>query len=615
MARGALFVTLREGEFALSTGARGEGKGSYVNRIRLHHRRVAPVVSLLIALAALGAVTAFPSAASAGPVLSGASFESGDGNIAVDTPGNKDWLSVPTSADFSSNCDLPDKTTACSNTGITADQAFGQGAKEDIACPTEVTGSIPPNKSDLTRFYLWHERGTNGHIFVDMAWERNNVLGNANMDFEFNQSRTLCGGSSPHVPTRTAGDVLVTFDFANGGTNPILGLNFWLTAAADGPCYKANSVPCWGNHVDLNADGISNGAVNTTTLTDTIISGDTQHPAALEFGEAGVDLTAAGVFSSGHCESFGQAYLKSRSSSAFTAEMKDFVPPVSTTITNCGGIDLHKTDFTTGDALANVPFTLYVDAGTVGTYDASDTTVQDSCSTDASGDCSFTSLPFGSYCLVEGTPPTGYTAADPQCVTLDSSHTSFSLTFEDHRSPVTINVIKNDDSSPAKGINGVTFNLVDDIGTVGTYEPAVDVTNEGSCTTSGSGATTGTCSIASVLPGTYCLVEDATTVPTGYDSAAAQCFEIVLGVTTSPVTKTFVDPRQFKVITLVCEEAGGTLYASAVNYDSSTDPTTNNTPTSLSSTAVEDEVCGLSGTYVHGDVHHGSHSSRIVIPQ
>ena len=37
------------------------------------------------------------------------------------------------------------------------DDAFGQGTKEDTAVPTIVSGSIPPQKSDLTRFYAASE--------------------------------------------------------------------------------------------------------------------------------------------------------------------------------------------------------------------------------------------------------------------------------------------------------------------------------------------------------------------------------------------------------------------------------------------------------------------------
>ena len=39
---------------------------------------------------------------------------------------------------------------------------------------------------------------------------------------------------------------------------------------------------------------------------------------------------------------FGQAYLKSRSSDAFTSEIKDFIAPIPINITNCAPVTLNN---------------------------------------------------------------------------------------------------------------------------------------------------------------------------------------------------------------------------------------------------------------------------------
>jgi hypothetical protein len=62
----------------------------------------------------------------------------------------------------------------------------------------------------------------------------------------------------------------------------------------------------------------------------------------LTFGEVGVDLSDSGIFSSNVCAHFGSAFLKSRSSASFTAEMKDFIAPVNINISNCGNIIIRK---------------------------------------------------------------------------------------------------------------------------------------------------------------------------------------------------------------------------------------------------------------------------------
>jgi hypothetical protein len=139
---------------------------------------------------------------------------------------------------------------------------------------------------------------------------------------------------------RTAGDLLVTYDFGGSG-NPTLGLNKWLTAANGNTvsqCFSANALPCWGQHVTLGST-VAEGAVNSGTITEPIAGGSLSTGL---FGEASINLTAAGVFPTGVCEAFGSAFVKSRSSSSFTAELKDFIAPIPVNISNCGSITINK---------------------------------------------------------------------------------------------------------------------------------------------------------------------------------------------------------------------------------------------------------------------------------
>jgi hypothetical protein len=294
-------------------------------------RRRALIKRIGIPVAVLAVVTlGLAGAASAN--LPGSTFEGNDGNLVVNTPGNTDWANV---AGLNSGIDNP------SGSG---DNAFGQGAKEDNAAVTVVDGSIPPNKNDLTRFYEASELAANNHNYLYLGWERTVNIGNANLDFEINQNKTagFTGTTTgPVTLNRTAGDLLVTYDFSGSGT-PTLGLNFWLTAAAGntaGQCFSSNALPCWGKHVNLG--GNAEGAVNTGNVIDPL-----QNPAATLsaglFGETAIDLTAAGVFPPGTCEAFGSAFVKSRSSSSFGAELKDFIAPVAVNVSNCGTITIHK---------------------------------------------------------------------------------------------------------------------------------------------------------------------------------------------------------------------------------------------------------------------------------
>ncbi len=386
-----------------SGGSARAGRGS--RRLRLGRRKW----RILVAATAAAIGLAIPAASFAdnpggcdfaatgttqscsGP-LAGSTFAGGDGNLLTSptTFGTTDWQNV---AGLNSGIDLPSGST---------DNAFGQGTKEDNPNVTVVSGSIPPNKSDLTRFYEASEFA-NGSNFLYLAWERTNALGSANMDFEINQAPTPdLGTPGTHTINRTAGDLLVTFDFTNGGGKPTLGLLTWVTSGPASQCFASNTLPCWGNHVTLNGTN-SEGAVNNLdAVTDPIAPNAPRSLPALTFGEAAINLTAAGVFPSGTCEALGSAFLKSRASASFTAEVKDFVAPVNVNITNCGTIKIHKVtengdgtfSYTTTGGLT--PPTFNLSNGGTRTYGPD------------------TVLP-GNYTVTESTLPQGWTLKDLQC--------------------------------------------------------------------------------------------------------------------------------------------------------------------------------------------------------
>jgi hypothetical protein len=282
----------------------------------------------------LGAVTiltaglSLVAASTASANLTNSTFEGNDGNLVVTNAGNTDWANV---AGRNLGIDQP--------TGG-SDNAFGQGAKEDVSATTVVDGSIPPNKNDLTRFYEASQQVSNGNIFLYLGWERLVNIGNANLDFEINQNKTtgFTGTTTgPVALNRTAGDLLVTYDFGGSGT-PTIGLLKWVTTGSTAQCFSANSLPCWGNKVTL-GPSVAEAAVNTVTVAEPIAGGNLTTGL---FGEAAINLTAAGVFQPGVCTAFGTTFLKSRSSSSFTAEIKDFIAPQDVNISNCGSITIHK---------------------------------------------------------------------------------------------------------------------------------------------------------------------------------------------------------------------------------------------------------------------------------
>ena len=272
--------------------------------------------------------------------LAGSNFEiDTNANLVLNDPApSEDWASIPNDLEGTPADDAnPEKRKSDVASG-TGDNSFGQGSKEDTEPPIIVSGSIPPNKSDLKTFGTYLEE-TPGGDFLHMFWHRvQDPTGSTNMDFEFNQSETLSGNGV--TPVRTAGDLLIQYDLANGGTNPELFLSRWITAAVplSGICEASNALPCWEDRVSLSAAGDATGSINTTAIPAAQSDG-LGNVSARTFGEASVDFSA--IVGEG-CVTFGSAYLKSRSSDSFPAALKDFIAPLDTGLDTCAKVIIRK---------------------------------------------------------------------------------------------------------------------------------------------------------------------------------------------------------------------------------------------------------------------------------
>jgi len=212
--------------------------------------------------------------------------------------------------------------------------------------------------------------------------------------------------------------MLIVYDFEGSSTdNPTLTLRRWVTSGA---CeISSNSPPCWGTATNLTAGGFAEGKVNTTATAQDTVAPSTETLGLNEFGEAGIDLSAAGVFSGSTCESFGKAYAVSRSSgNSGTAQMKDLAGPTDFTLQNCGTIKIIKhTDprgvnqafgYTTTGGLSPSTFTLNDNGNTTG---------------DSSGNTrTYSNVKAGSYSVTEDADPTGFAFDSLSCT--DSSGNS-----------------------------------------------------------------------------------------------------------------------------------------------------------------------------------------------
>jgi hypothetical protein len=553
------------------------------DRAAVHKSARTKILSLGVSIVTLVAMGAWAVAGQAANTIGG-NFEIDlDANLVVGgTSPAIDWLAGGSGTALREG--VITKGDKASGSG---DDSFGQGSKEDTAVPTVVDGSIPPNKSDLKTFGLYKETA-GSKSYLNLFWTRvQDPSGTTNMDFEFNQKQAKAGDGNGVTPLRTANDLLITYDLSNGGTNASMSLRKWTGTA-------------WGPELDLGTDAL--GTINTTAITAANSAGLGPF-SPRTFGEASIDLSK--VFTSGACQSFGSAYLKSRSSDTFSSAMKDFIAPMTITLTNCGSIEITKVN-DASTALSGAVFTLYKNVApesgsAAGTEDKTTANTVGTCTSGSDGKCSFTNVAIGKYWVVETTTPANHNTAADQAVDITAGDQVVRLTFVNPRQPGTINIHKQDDAGAP--LAGATFTLYADVSPFGGTKGAGDTASLGTCQTVASGD----CSFSSVQLGQYWVVETIT--PAGYGTAADQHVNLVTGGQT--VSLTFIDARHFKVIVLVCQEGvANPLYASNVKFDGSS---TGSNSLDTSSTPTEAQLCALGGATLSG-VEKGNHSAAIVIP-
>src|SRR5437899_5513303 len=253
-----------------------------------------------------------------------------DGNLSVDhlVPPSEpiDWDSSPFPAAL---------TTFTDKTGST-DDIFGQGSKEnDQSSWVCTTGSAPPKDDVVNEISINGAPPIAGEIafrffsvsgvqkqFLYANWSRQSNNGDAHIDYEFSQADPSSNPASPscsHLPLRTPGDFLISFDTQNGGA--IIGVSAF---AWNGTTFVPLSVGSQG----ILWDAAVNTAPSITGLTATGIN---------LFGE--LALNVSDTIGEIACNKVLFVAMKTRASTSLSAELKDRtrIKPVNFTIFNPAG--------------------------------------------------------------------------------------------------------------------------------------------------------------------------------------------------------------------------------------------------------------------------------------
>jgi uncharacterized repeat protein (TIGR01451 family) len=208
----------------------------------------------------------------------------------------------------------------------TADNIFtGGGSKDTVGIqqgPWLFTDSKPQGKDDITHAYAaTYTDPSNGHLLLFAGLDRFDNSGDATAGFWFfknpiseNPDVTQNGGH-PFIGAHADGDILLVSDFTIAGSVSNIKVFRWTGDDSTGSLVALNS----GNPIAGSTFVIVNSAPIAVPWSYTNKSGQSQ-PAAGEFLEEGVDLTALGLEG---C--FSSFLAEARSSQSPTATLSDFV--------------------------------------------------------------------------------------------------------------------------------------------------------------------------------------------------------------------------------------------------------------------------------------------------
>ncbi len=185
-------------------------------------------------------------------------------------------------------------------------------------------GGGSPQKNDITNCYF-HTRvdPLTGDRWVFVAAETRSISGDSHVDFEFNQAGVITTGTTSGLIVglgpdggRTINDFLINVDFEQGGTHPVASIRFW-----DGAQFILVDVPD-SMFSATNLLDIPHGAGGTWKhfTTDGAMVNVLTHR---QLVEGAANLSALGVDVDA-CNTDATFTAKTRSSSSWTADLKDF---------------------------------------------------------------------------------------------------------------------------------------------------------------------------------------------------------------------------------------------------------------------------------------------------
>ena len=226
-------------------------------------------------------------------------------------------------------------------------------------------GSLGSDKYNIMSGWTYREPGTTD-LFLALAFVRESNNGETHLAFELNQKQpgyrsaqeTGIGGRLIKVPTRSTGDLLITYSVSNNaGTAPRIGLCKWNGTERIGRWQDFAGINV-GDECPALLPAVSQAAMNGSLITgaNNFLQPGTPLVAG-RFGETSINLTEALKAAGGNpsapdpCVSFGYMWMHSRSAPSITSNQQDYILPTDAiNVANCAvtGVKFHDLD---GDGL------------------------------------------------------------------------------------------------------------------------------------------------------------------------------------------------------------------------------------------------------------------------
>lgn len=559
-------------------------------------------------------------------------FESGDGNVALDATTantNTDWACFVGQPGFQSgtpdsNCKVKGGATQTWADGGTTslgsnELEFAGGAKFDDSCANIITGNNPP-KDEWTNIAEYTEADASNNVFFYGASIRPVTTGNSSGNVYFNQNANGC---------HTVGDVLIAFDFLNGGGTPSLNILRWVTT---GSCYLTHdNAPCWGPATAIPVADYNGNTNGTGSINDTAISGNTL--AANAFSEFGVNLTQAIKDAGGTpppCFAT-QTWVSRSSGSSFGSQPEDVEIVNRNT---CGTITIVKHTLNSGGTRSpatDQSFSYSTTGPSGGPLDGKTFNLNDKDGTDTSGGNPdpnntkvYTGVPPGTYTVTEGAEPANFGFISLSCTSNTGSTASqdgTTATKADITLGVSGNVkctytnqklvgallIKKESTktgNPLVSNAGAKFCFSTTSGCTSSTSGATQVTDTTDSTGGDEDTTKGEVCVSGLAPGTYYVNE--TQAPSGYAGATQSNVQVSVvsgtdcgsnkpstaaGTTTGGLA-VLTDPPTFSIQFLEKDDGSG-----ETKIDTATGSFTCSAPTAAGGTVSHPTVQNWDNTY------------------